>query len=106
MVYCLAAREPPPHPWLSSHPFPTATPLHASLPAVACVCLMSEDSARGENMADETFGELSGWGRHPVVRGRQRRSKDLEDSTDGAVLSRGLGRSYGDVLYGRRPDSR
>ena len=48
-------------------------------------------------MVDETFGELSGWGRHPVLRGRQRRSENLEDSTDGAVLSRGLGRSYGDA---------
>lgn len=48
-------------------------------------------------MTDETFGALSGWGRYPVVRGRQRHSDNLEHSTDGAVLSRGLGRSYGDA---------
>jgi len=42
-------------------------------------------------------GALSGWGRHPVVVARQRRSEDLEAITDGAVLSRGLGRAYGDA---------
>lgn len=40
--------------------------------------------------------DLSGWGRYPVVRGRERRSENLEAITRGAVLSRGLGRSYGD----------
>lgn len=38
---------------------------------------------------------LSGWGRIPVP-GRQQLSEDLESLTEGAVLSRGLGRSYGD----------
>jgi decaprenylphospho-beta-D-ribofuranose 2-oxidase len=38
---------------------------------------------------------LSGWGRIPAP-GRERRSEDLERLTQGAVLSRGLGRSYGD----------
>ena len=40
---------------------------------------------------------MSGWGRHPVVTARQRRSEDLQQATEGAVLSRGLGRSYGDA---------
>src|SRR5687767_1376610 len=38
---------------------------------------------------------ISGWGRIPVP-GRQQLSEDLESLTEGAVLSRGLGRSYGD----------
>lgn len=38
---------------------------------------------------------LSGWGRQSVP-GREKRSEDLLAITDGAILSRGLGRSYGD----------
>jgi len=38
---------------------------------------------------------LSGWGRLPVP-GRELVGEDLEAATRGAVLSRGLGRSYGD----------
>lgn len=38
---------------------------------------------------------VSGWGRIPVA-GREVFSEDLERLTRGAVLSRGLGRSYGD----------
>lgn len=40
--------------------------------------------------------ELAGWGNYPRVQGRERRSEDLERITSGAVLTRGLGRSYGD----------
>lgn len=40
---------------------------------------------------------LHGWGRHPVVVGRERRSEDLEAITRGAVLTRGMGKSYGDA---------
>jgi FAD/FMN-containing dehydrogenase len=39
---------------------------------------------------------LSGWGRAPVVPGREVRSEDLARATSGLPLSRGLGRSYGD----------
>jgi decaprenylphospho-beta-D-ribofuranose 2-oxidase len=39
---------------------------------------------------------LAGWGNYPVVQGCERRSEDLERITRGAVLTRGLGRSYGD----------
>ena len=38
---------------------------------------------------------ISGWGRIPVT-GREQLSEDLGSLTQGAVLSRGLGRSYGD----------
>ena len=38
---------------------------------------------------------LSGWGRQPVP-GHERLSEDLERLTSGAVLTRGLGRAYGD----------
>ena len=41
--------------------------------------------------------QLSGWGRHPVVRAEQRETEDLEPASAGATLSRGLGRSYGDA---------
>ncbi|MBI1817309.1 MAG: FAD-binding oxidoreductase [Deltaproteobacteria bacterium] len=47
--------------------------------------------------AEVPLSELSGWGRYPVARGRERRSADLAAITDGAALSRGLGRSYGDA---------
>jgi len=40
-------------------------------------------------------GKLSGWGRLSVP-GNEVRSEDLEKITEGAVLTRGLGRSYGD----------
>lgn len=40
---------------------------------------------------------LAGWGRHPVVEGVERLSEDLTEITDEAVLSRGLGRAYGDA---------
>jgi FAD/FMN-containing dehydrogenase len=41
-------------------------------------------------------GKLSGWGRISVP-GEEIRSEDLEELTKGAVLTRGLGRSYGDA---------
>lgn len=41
--------------------------------------------------------ELSGWGRYPTATGEERLSEDLESATEGAALSRGLGRSYGDA---------
>lgn len=40
--------------------------------------------------------ELTGWGRHPKVPGREVRSPDLHRLTEDAVLTRGLARSYGD----------
>lgn len=47
-------------------------------------------------MAD-ALAPISGWGRYPVVRGRPVCSENLVETTAGAVLSRGLGRSYGDA---------
>lgn len=41
--------------------------------------------------------ELAGWGRFPVIQGEECLSEDLEGISEGAVLSRGLGRSYGDA---------
>ena len=40
--------------------------------------------------------ELAGWGRYPIIEGCEREGEELEALTPGAVLSRGLGRSYGD----------
>jgi FAD/FMN-containing dehydrogenase len=39
---------------------------------------------------------LSGWGRSPVVEGRELVAEDLERLTRDVALTRGLGRSYGD----------
>jgi decaprenylphospho-beta-D-ribofuranose 2-oxidase len=40
---------------------------------------------------------LTGWGNYPAVRGAELTSEDLERSSVGASLARGLGRSYGDA---------
>lgn len=48
---------------------------------------------------------LSGWGRHRAP-GREQRSEDLERATRGAVLSRGLGRSYGDSSLPATPGAK
>jgi decaprenylphospho-beta-D-ribofuranose 2-oxidase len=48
---------------------------------------------------------LSGWGRLAVP-GREQLSEDLEAATRGAVLSRGLGRSYGDSSLPASPGDR
>lgn len=50
---------------------------------------------------------IAGWGRHPVVKGRlaSPRSEDelrAELSTDGTVIARGNGRSYGDSSFNAR----
>jgi FAD/FMN-containing dehydrogenase len=55
-----------------------------------------EGHANAEGEASLTEN-LSGWGRVPIVRARQVRSEDLTAVTRDAVLSRGLGRSYGDA---------
>ncbi|MBX3023690.1 FAD-binding oxidoreductase [bacterium] len=47
--------------------------------------------------AEPPPSELSGWGMYPRVQGRQRLSENLERITEGATLTRGLGRSYGDA---------
>jgi len=47
--------------------------------------------------------QLAGWGRRPVVPAVVRTSADLEEATEGASASRGLGRSYGDAALPRRP---
>jgi len=44
-----------------------------------------------------SLSELSGWGRRPVVRAEERLSEDLAAAGADVVLSRGLGRSYGDA---------
>ena len=40
---------------------------------------------------------ISGWGLCPSVEARETVGEDLARLTQGAVLSRGLGRSYGDA---------
>ncbi len=55
------------------------------------------DAARPSAAAEPPLRELSGWGRYPRVQGHERLSEDLERITEGAALTRGLGRSYGDA---------
>ena len=43
------------------------------------------------------MNEIKGWGRFPSVRAHELLSEDLERASEEAVLSRGLGRSYGDA---------
>lgn len=40
---------------------------------------------------------FEGWGRHPVAEGWAVQAESLESASEGAVLSRGLGRAYGDA---------
>ena len=54
----------------------------------------SPDGSRGRGPGQ---GELWGWGRHPVVAASELRGEDLEKIAGRGVLSRGLGRSYGDA---------
>ena len=61
------------------------------MPATGCA---TAQGMLGEHMP---LCDLSGWGRYPVIQGYVRRSEDLEAITEDAVLSRGLGRSYGDA---------
>jgi len=68
-----------------------AVPRHPAPPDIGI-----DRSANDAVAADSPPVTLSGWGRHPVVTGRQTLSEDLERITRGAVLTRGLGRSYGD----------
>ncbi len=46
---------------------------------------------------DIPLTDLTGWGRQPIVPGREVLSEDFEGATRDARLSRGLGRSYGDA---------
>ena len=48
---------------------------------------------------------LHGWGRYPVVCGHEIRAENLERITEGAALTRGLGRSYGDASLPASVDS-
>ena len=50
--------------------------------------------------------QLSGWGRLPVVSGREEVPEDLEAGSAGARLARGLGRSYGDASLPADPADR
>ena len=54
-------------------------------------------------MDPRTTPTLTGWGRLPAP-GVERLSEDLERITRGAVLTRGLGRSYGDSALPARGD--
>lgn len=57
----------------------------------------TEAPPRAKSAATAPLAPLSGWGRYPVVEGREILSEDLERATRDVVLTRGLGRSYGDA---------
>src|SRR5262245_54040587 len=50
-------------------------------------------------------GQLSGWGRIPAP-GRELSSERLPELTRGAILCRGLGRSYGDSSLPAQPNDK
>lgn len=47
--------------------------------------------------ASDSQTNLSGWGRYPTVRAVEVQGSDLANATEQVVLTRGLGRSYGDA---------
>jgi FAD/FMN-containing dehydrogenase len=55
---------------------------------------------------DSPLTQLSGWGRLPVVAGREAAPEDLESGSRDARLARGLGRSYGDASLPADPRDR
>ena len=57
--------------------------------------LAPRELAQGDSAAVVATAQLEGWGRLPAP-GREVVSESLEQASVGAVLSRGLGRSYGD----------
>ncbi len=65
---------------------------------------MSANAAESQSPRPPTT-RLAGWGRHPVVDGHERLAEDLESVTEGATLTRGLGRSYGDASLPASPDA-
>jgi len=68
---------------MSAHPSPRSQPEPAA-------------KAPATHAAELPLVTLTGWGLYPQTQGQERRAEDLERITQGAVLSRGLGRSYGD----------
>ena len=56
-----------------------------------------EPAAVPPQAAAAPLTRLSGWGRYPVVDGREIRSEQLAAITRDVALTRGLGRSYGDA---------
>ncbi len=71
---------------------------------------MSEARARSGAAADAgapgRFEEISGWGRTLRVRAEQLHPERLDCMPPGVVLTRGLGRSYGDASLPPRPGDR
>ena len=67
---------------------------------------MMSDRHKGGRSSDVPHGELSGWGRAPVVPGREIRSENLRNATLNVPLTRGLGRAYGDAALPTKGDFR
>jgi len=62
----------------------------------------AHELARAESVGSGPPPRLAGWGRLSVP-GREQLSENLESASVGAVLSRGLGRSYGDSSLPANP---
>ena len=77
-----------------------ACPASGMLPGHRMAAPHAQDQRDEEPAAEasaEPTSELSGWGRCPVVRAEERVSEDLAEACRGTILTRGLGRSYGDA---------
>lgn len=73
--------------------------------------MLRRDVAAAEGTIDPNAGEgslreLTGWGRAVRVPARLAEGEDLEALTRDAVLTRGLGRAYGDAALPPRPGAR
>ncbi len=55
------------------------------------------DTGMGTRAEIMTMKALHGWGRYPLIEGDEWDSEDLAENCRDAVLTRGLGRSYGDA---------
>src|SRR6266852_6766007 len=83
-------------PCILSYPWRRMTSRQSTAPDLAAEALQTAPAPLAGFTDGTRLTTLHGWGRFPVAQAHERRAEDLERITAGAVLTRGLGRSYGD----------